>query len=149
VTHRVDEILDAVAALVSEVVVPLGMKVFTHRRETLDADQDELPAYSIDAGEDVPSDMQLRGINSVLDVIFTAVVAEPFETDVREKLLDMRARVDELMHQHMQALGQSRLGLEFVYGIGYGGASAPETNSEGELCTGSLSSTWKVAYEMF
>jgi hypothetical protein len=45
--------------------------------------------------------------------------------------------------------GQQRLGLNFVYGIAYGGASVPETNSDGERCTGSLSSTWKVAYEMF
>jgi hypothetical protein len=149
VTHRVDDILDAAAALLSELVTPLGMKVFTHRRETLDADQDELPAYSIDAGEDVPSDGHLRGINSVLDVVFTAVVSEPFEPDVRKKLLDMRALVDTLLYDQQTHRGQQRLGLTFVYGIAYGGASAPETNSDGERCTGSLSSTWKVAYEMF
>jgi hypothetical protein len=60
----------------------------------------------------------------------------------------MRASVDALMFQQ-RTVGQNRFGLYFVYGIAYGGASAPETNSDGEHCTGSLSSTWKIAYEMF
>lgn len=148
-THRAEEILVSSAALLSAVVVPKGWKVFKHRRETLDQQQDELPAYSLDYGEDQPADLQpLKGVNSVLNLVITAVTVGPTEADVRAKLLEMRKQADALMDEHMHEVGQQRLGLTFVYGIGYGGASAPAVNADGELFVGSLGSSWSIAYRL-
>ena len=148
-THRAEQIIVAVADLVSALVTPLGVHVYKHRRESLNAEQDELPAISVDYGEDLPADSQpLSAINSVLSLSFTAVVSAPTEAEAREKLLELREYTDGLMSDHMHMAGQNRLELTWVYGIGYGGADAPEINAEGESCTGTLSSTWSIGYRL-
>jgi hypothetical protein len=63
-------------------------------------------------------------------------------------LLDMREQTDALMDAEMHSQTAAKFGLSFVNGIGYGGATAPEINTEGELCIGSISMTWKVQYRM-
>lgn len=146
--HRAEEILVAGADFLSERVVRKGWKVFKHRRETLDHSQDELPAYSFDYGEDSPAtDQPLKAINSVLSVVITSVAVGPTEGDVRAKLLEMREETDALMDEHMHDT-TPRFGLSFVYGMGYGGASAPEISADGETFVGSLSCTWSIAYRL-
>lgn len=142
-SHRAQTVLDAVAALVRARVEASGVKVFTHRRYTLDPEQDELPAISVDYGEDRKADTRtLNSIDSVLEVQCTTVVQSPHEDDLRSKLLDLRAEI------HRAVMANHRLGLAFVSTTYYGGASAPLLDEEGEYLQGELTSTWLVLYEM-
>lgn len=146
-THRAAEILDAVAALVLARVNASGnsgVKVFTHRRFTLDPEQDELPAISIDYGEDRPAESRsLSSIGSVLSVECTAIVMSPHEDELREKLLELRAEI------HRAVMANPRLGLpDVVVSTFYGGAGAPAIEAEGEQLVGALTSTWLVRYQM-
>src|ERR1700741_718450 len=96
-THRAEQVLDAVAELVRARVNASGnsaVKVLTHRRFTLDPEQDELPAISIDYGEDRPSESESLGsIYSTLSVECTAFVSSPLEAEIRKKLLELRAEI--------------------------------------------------------
>jgi hypothetical protein len=147
VTHRAGQIVDAVAELLTA-RVSSTIKVFKHRRLSMADDQGEMPAICVQFGEDAPAeDQPLRGINSVLSVIITVVAVAPTENELRQKLLEMREASDDLMDEHMHQI-QPRLGLTFVYGIGYGGAAAPDINADGEQPDGSIDSTWNVGYRM-
>ena len=142
--HRAQTIIEAISALVLARVGPSGVKVFTHRRFTLDPEQDELPSISIDYGEDRRSDNSVLGkITSVLSVECTAVVVSPREDELREKLLELRAEI------HRAVMANANLGLpDFVSTTFYGGAGAPGIDAEGEQLVGELTSTWLVLYEM-
>lgn len=136
--------LDAVAALVRARVEASGVKVFTHRRFTLDPEQDELPAITVDYGEDRKSDMSVLGrITSLLSVECTAVVMAPLEADLRSTLLELRAEI------HGAVMANQNLGLPSVVSATfYGGASAPAVDADGEQLVGELTSTWLVLYDM-
>lgn len=140
-THRAEQVLDAVASLVRARVEASGVKVYTHRRLTLDPEQDDLPAISIDYGEDRRAESQyVDQIDSVLEVQCTAVVVDPEEKPLRQKLLELRREI------HQAVMADTRLGLEFVVTTAYGGASAPAVEADGEQLVGELQSTWLVAY---
>jgi hypothetical protein len=143
-THRAGQIVDAVASLVGARVTPTGIKVFTHRRLSLAADEDHLPAISIDFGEDQRAETKLMGsISSVLSVVCTAVVTAPLEQDIRLSLLSMRREI------HRALMADARLGLgDFVVNTLYGGAAEPEILTDGESIVGVLASTWLVSYQM-
>jgi hypothetical protein len=146
--HRAAQILEAVASLVRARLDASGshsgVKVFTHRRFTLDPEQDELPAISVDYGEDRRADSSvLSAISSTLTVECTAVVVAPLEYDLRTKLLELRAEI------HRAVMANHRLGLpDVVSTTFYGGASAPAIDADGEHLVGELTSTWLVLYEM-
>lgn len=144
-SHRAEQILEAVAALVRARVEASGVKVYTHRRLSLDPEQDELPGISIDYGEDRRSDNNsvLGRITSLLTVECTAVVMEALEADVRAKLLELRAQI------HRAVMADPRLGLpDVVSSTFYGGAAAPGVDEAGELIAGELTSLWLVLYDM-
>jgi hypothetical protein len=141
--HRAQTIIDAIASLVRTRVQASGVKVFTHHRHSFDAEQDELPAISVDYGEDRRADSSTLGvITSLLTVECTAVAAAPLEADLRSKLLDLRAEI------HRAVMANHRLGLDFVSTTYYGGANAPQLDAEGEQLVGELTSSWAVLYEM-
>lgn len=152
-THRAVDILAAGASLLSERVTPKGWKVFKHRREKLtDAEGktgDDLPAFSFDYGDDQPAaEQSLNNVNSALNIVVTAVATGPTEDEVRDLLFLMRDEQQGLMLDHMFSTSAHKFGLTFVYGIGYGGASAPDINADGEFFVGSLASTWTVGYRL-
>jgi hypothetical protein len=139
-------VLDAVA---SAITTRLGLsqsavKVFTHRRFTLDPEQDELPAVSVDYGEDTKADTSTLGmIDSVLAVQATAVIQDTDEASLRTRLLELRAEI------HRAVMSDRRLGLpDFVVSTYYAGASAPAIDPEGEQLVGELTSNWLVHYRM-
>ena len=142
--HRAEQIVDAIAALVRARVQTTGVHVYTHRRLSLDPDQDEMPAISVDYGEDSRAESQTTlMIDSVLSVECTAVVSEPDEFDCRKRLLDLRAEI------HRAVMTDRQLGLPvFVVNTSYGGASAPSLFAEGKNIVGELTSTWLVHYRM-
>lgn len=142
--HRAEQIIDAVAALVLARVGASGVKVFTHRRYTLDPEQDDLPAITVDYGEDRRAESStLNKITSLLTVECTAVVVAPTESELRSNLLELRAEI------HRAIMANHRLGLpDVVSTTYYGGAAAPAIDADGEQLVGELTSTWAVLYEM-
>lgn len=143
-THRAAQVVDAIAALVRARVEASGVHVYTHRRLSLDPEQDELPGISIDYGEDRRSDSNsvLGLISSVLTVECTAVVVAPLEAEVRAQLLELRAEI------HRAVMANPRLGLpDFVSTTFYGGAEKPGF-AVGAQIAGELTSSWLVHYEM-
>jgi len=127
--HRAQIILEAIAG---------------HRRFSLDPEQDELPAITIDFGEDRRADSSvLSSITSQLSVECTAVVMASLEADLRTRLLELRAEI------HRAVMANHRLGLpDVVSTTFYGGAGAPAIDADGEQFVGELTSTWLVLYEM-
>jgi hypothetical protein len=144
VSHRAQQIVDAVAGLVRARVQASGVHVYTHRRLTLDPEQDEMPGISIDYGEDRRTDSQTTlMIDSLLTVECTAVVSETDEIDARTRLLDLRREI------HRAVMADPRLGFGaqgFVVTSIYGGAAAPSFGTAGGNMAGELTSTWLVHY---
>lgn len=143
--HRADQIIAAVANLI-RTAAPSTISVFEHRRLSVDADQDELPAISVDFGPDSPLDddgaSNLSFIDSLLTVNTTSVAESFEEQDLKSQLLDMRRRI------HIGIMSDRSLGLPFVVDTRYQGAEEPEYSTQSEFLSGSLSSAWAVHYRM-
>lgn len=145
-THRVEQIIDAMTEVINS-VTPSTVKVYAHRRLSLSEDQDELPAISVDFGEDQPADgdgsHDLGGtIQSLLTINVTGLVAATDEPTLRRKLLDLRTDV------HIAINKNTGLGLPFVLDTHYGGANPPASDVSSEVIIGELTSVWGVRYEM-
>lgn len=142
-THRAQQIIDAVATAVRTRVEPTGVHVYTHRRLSLDPEQDEMPGISVDYGEDRPAESQsFAEIRSALAVEITAVVSEADEYDCRTRLLSLRREI------HRSVMADQRLGLPvFVVTTAYGGASEPTIGAAGRKIAGEITTTWLVQYE--
>jgi hypothetical protein len=142
-SHRADQILEAVAAAVLQQVQAEGVKVFTHRRLTLQDDQDELPAISVDFGEDVPArEENTQFIDSILNVEVTGCVAAEDEVELRQMMLHLRRQA------HVAITADETLGLSFVVNAAYGGAQAPEVDVGGDPLIGTLTAPWLFYYRM-
>lgn len=143
-THRVDQIVDAIKAIVEAQVATTNVKVYAHRRLSLGADQDELPAISIDFGADessVEDNETETQFLSALTVVCTAVVATHEEPDLREQLLALRRSV------HIALMADRKLGLAFVPRTYYAGApEPPEFDVDGDVLLGFYSFDWVVHY---
>lgn len=144
-SHRADQIVEAVVAAIAT-SGPSTRKVFAHRRLSLSEEHDELPAHSVDFGEDTPIDAGASftdgTIASLLTVNVTHVAVAAEEHILRRLLLDMRAEV------HIAIKAVRDLGLDFVIDTHYGGANPPEVDVTGTMLVGELTSVWGVRYEM-
>lgn len=142
-SHRAGQVIEAVASILSARVLPKGHKVYTHRRISLASEEDQLPAHSVDFGEDQRAESKFIGtIDSVLTVITTVVATAADEQALRTLLLDLRRE------QHRAVMADPKLGLAFVVNTLYGGAEAPEILTDGEELVGVLASSWLVHYRM-
>ena len=95
-THRADQIIDAVTDAINS-FTPSTVKGYAHRRLSLSEDQDELPAITVDFGEDTPTgddgSAGLEGmIESLLTVNVTGLAVAPDEPTLRRTLLELRAQ---------------------------------------------------------
>ena len=145
-THRACQIIDAVADAIKS-TVPSNINVYAHRRESLAEDQDELPAISVDFGEDEPigddgSDKLDGTITSLLTVNVSGLASDIEESLLRRSLLQLRT------HAHVAIKRNKDLGLPFVLDTHYGGANPPDVNVEGDTLIGELTSVWGVRYEL-
>ena len=143
-THKADAIILAVAdAMRQHTDTPIN--VFEHRALTLADHQDELPAISVDFGEDAPFDADgSTGFDfnqSILTVNVTIVVSDTDERDVREDLLNFRKEV------HKAIMYRDLRDLAGVISVNYGGAEAPEIIAEGDAFLGALVCIWGVMYQ--
>lgn len=144
-THRAEQIVDAVVSAIRS-SAPSTVKVYAHRRLSLAEDQDELPAISVDFGEDQPFDddgaSNMAFIDSLLNINITAIVSGAEERDLKADLLRHRREV------HVSLMSDRTLGLGFVVDTRYLGADSPEIDTDGEFLVGSLTSTWAIHYRM-
>lgn len=141
-SHRAQQIVDALVSLIDTQVASKGVKVYAHRRLSLSQDQDELPAISVDFGEDDAQLEDNRDFHSLLDCEITSIVVGYDETDLKTQLLDYRR------DSHIAITADRTLGLSFVTRALYAGANEPEYVTDGEMFIGSLTSVWGVAYRM-
>lgn len=145
-THRADQILEAVADAIRS-VVDSTVNVYVHRRDSLSDGESELPAISVDYGtDDAIGDGEdaflLDGtIESLLTVNLTAAAVATDSPELRRKLLELRTLGHRGIRRQVQL-------LPFVKGTHYGGANEPDVNTEGEQIVGELTSPWFVRYEM-
>lgn len=143
-THRADQIISAIVSAIDARMKPKGVHVFEHRRDSLDEDQDELPAYSVDFGEDNPADVDETGgyFDSLLTVPVTGVVALPIEEEAKAEALDLRRQAA------IAICADRTLGLSFVINTMYGGADAPVVDASSGLYVVEYTSIWTVYYRM-
>lgn len=149
-THRVEQIVDAIAALVSARVGPKGSKVYTHRRLSLALEQDELSAYSVDFGE-------LEVIEETEDEIYwavvcpvTALVELPTEPEAKTAILSAdRESYRAIMASPGAGMPWSvKLGLSFVITVQpRGWDEAPEYATNAEQIQAKLTSNWRIEFK--
>lgn len=147
-SHRAEQIIDAVVALL-QASPSIGVSpenIFAHRSLSLSEDQGEMPAITVNIGEDSPVSDQgndnLAFIDSLLTVEIVGYFIAPDEADVKRELFRQRR------YAHVALLADPTLGLPFVMGTQYGGASKPEIDSSTQQCAGSLEAPWRVPYRM-
>lgn len=147
--HRVAQIIDAIAALVRTRVEPSGVHVFTHRRESLSAEQDELPADSVDAGELEKLEETEDAIYWALSFSVTAVVKEPTEPQAATAIF---AAAREIHRAIMASPGPGmpwtvKLGLSFVITVSpMGWDEPPDYDVSGSACVGRLTTNWRAEF---
>jgi hypothetical protein len=149
-THRAEQIVDALVTLIQAQVEALGAKVYAHRRTSLDPEQDEMPAISVDVGEDQPADWKgLDTLGSAFNVHVTHIATGAREEDARGAIMDLREKTEALLLSHRRAPAGQKLGLTFVYSIQYDGAGELESLTEGELYVAGVLAKWTVAYQLY
>lgn len=143
--HRAEQIIDAVAAAL-QASATLNCAVYTHRAETLSEAEGELPAVSVDFGEDEPLDedgaSNFSFIDSLLSVETTIYLQADDEALLRAALLNRRTAI------HIAVMTDRSFGLAFVIDTRYGGADAPEFAANAETIVGRLVCRWRVHYRM-
>lgn len=147
-THPVEQIQDAFADRVLAYVESKGRKVYRHRRLTLDPEQDELPAYSFDIGEDNPIQSPLAGVYSEISIGVAALFAGPVEQDVKAAAIDMRLKCEDVADIERLAPSGQKLGLTFVHAVRWGGAGDLDVNTNGRIFVAVYPFTWIFQYRM-
>lgn len=142
-SHRALQIIDAIAALHSADV----QAVYKNRALSLDEDLQEIPAASVNMGEDRPLDddgaSNCRFIDSLLAVEIVFIVRGDSEEDVTQKLMELRAA------SHVALMADRTLGLStFVIDTRYQGAGTREIALINDRITGRLQTAWAVHYRM-
>lgn len=141
--HRAQQIVDAIASKLAA-NVNLRAAVYTHRTLSLSEDERELPAITVNVGEDEPESEgaeQLNRITSALEAVIAAACVGDSEKEVIDSLLELRTQ------SHIALMADTSLGLAFVWQTEYAGASAPQLR-QGERMCGTLTMRWRVHYEM-
>jgi hypothetical protein len=142
VSHRAEQIIQRIRTLLEAQVEYDGVHVYAHRRLSLAEDQDELPAISVDFGQDSPVEENIQFIDSLLTVAVTSIVAAAEEDTVKAELLELRRQI------HIALMEDVTLGLPFVISTSYGGAEPPAFDLRGEFIVGALATPWNVYYRM-
>jgi len=142
--HRGYRVFKAAVTAITARVRPSGTHVYEHRVLSVDEQQDELPAISVDYGEDRPATYEtINSFDSMLSIDAAVMTRAPTESELHEKLWELR---EEAHIALMETNGT--LGLDFVITTVYGPVSAPEVSARGEQLVGVLRSNWLVHYRM-
>lgn len=147
-SHRAEQIVEAMQAAIAGLsgLAINSNNVHVHRTLSLDENAGELDAITVNIGDDDPVSEfgtdNLAYIDSVLEVSIVAYCKAGEETDVRRALTALRRQI------HIALMTNDTLSLLFVIATRYGGASAPEINTDGESPAGKQESRWRVLYRM-
>jgi hypothetical protein len=141
-THRILQIVDRVADLHTADTA----KIYKNRRQSLSAREQELPATSIDIGEDSPIDADGASNLSFLDSVLTLAVTHRDQSGSEEELIEALIRMRT--ETHVALMADRSLGLDFVIDTQYAGALEPELDEPNDGFAGSLTSIWRVHYRM-
>jgi hypothetical protein len=143
-THRADQIIEAIAELVRARMEPDGFHVFKHRRASLAHDQDELPAISIDVGPRGDPFGTVEFMDWTLVVPITAIAVGP-EEEARALVIHMQREV----HIALMATADTALGLAFVHQTEDAGwPDGILVDAEGESPAYVLEASWAVKFRM-
>jgi len=146
-THRAEQVLDAIVTRL-QASMTLGINsqnVFAHRTLSLAENQDELPAITVNSGNDSPAhdyDEMAGEIGSTLEIFTVVLLVGDDEPAVKRALYAARTEVHKAIDLN------ETLDLSFVLKVEYGGAEGPEIDSAGERAVGSQQSSWLVTYHM-
>lgn len=143
-THRAQQIVDAIAELVRARVEPSGVHVYTHGRESLSEEQDELPAVSVDYGE-LSVDMEdpdEHYYDCTLAVMVMCIATNADSATLRESLLVLAVDTQVAIN------ATPDLDLDFVIDTLFAGWAAPEISSQGSRHTGAVVTNWQVKFRM-
>jgi hypothetical protein len=148
VTHRVEQIVQAIATVLTTALGPTGAHVYTHRGNTLDGEQDELPGVSVDFGELEVIEETEDELYWSLAVPITAVVKLPTESEVKTSLMALARQIHQaiMVSPGVGLPWRVTLGLTFVITVHPLGWDAPEYNAEGEEIVGKLTINWSVDF---
>lgn len=139
--HRAQQTFNDVFERVQSRMEPKGWHGYKHRRESLSAEQDELPAFSQDEGGDNPAAVDVTGeFRSILTLEFRVIVQAPTLDELHDKLNEARSDI------HIAVRQSSSLG--FVLWTDYGGAPEPPAISAGSQLTAERVFVWLVLYSM-
>lgn len=142
-THRVEQVVQAIASTIATAVEPEGINVYTHRRLSLAGGEDELPGISVDYGDlDPVGEENNLTIDGYLTVLITAVFESDDEAEVRVQLTELQAKA------HVAINADETLGLGFVFTTTWAGWEAPEFATDGESIIGRLTAPWVVHLRM-
>lgn len=148
-THRVEQIVAALASRLETALKPKGAHVYTHRGETLDGGQDELPGVSVDFGELEIVEETEDELYCTLAVPITLVVKVADEAEAKSAVMRL-ARQAHVAIMVTPAAGlpwRVALGLAFVITVQPLGWDAPEFDTSGEEVVGKLTTNWRVQFK--
>jgi hypothetical protein len=145
-SHRAQQIIDAMALALGASTRLQGAKVFTNRSFSLLEASDEVPCASVNYGADQPLDplgaSNLSFLDSLIEVPIVSFVGADDEPGAMSALMDMRAAI------HVALLADQTQGLSFIINTRYGGATEPALDSSTQRILASLKSSWFVHYRM-
>lgn len=148
-SHRVEQIVDQAASILTAHALFSGVSVLQHRVLSLSDQDQELPAVSITLGDDATLEEDGASNFAFIDSLQTLnfrVVAQSDAGDEEEHLIaalqDLRRAV------HVALMADQTLALAFVIGTSYGGADAPVIESKAERLAGQIDCRWLVHYRM-
>lgn len=148
-SHRVEQIVDQAASILSAHALFAGVSVLQHRVLSLSDQDQEMPAVSITLGDDATLEEGGASNFAFIDSLQTLnfrILAQSDPGDEEEhvltKLQDLRRAV------HVALMADQTLALAFVIGTRYGGADAPVIESQAERLVGQIDCRWSVHYRM-
>lgn len=144
--HRAEQILQAAATAIAA-QSGIAASVRTHDSLPLSAEDQELPAVSVNQGEDSPTDDDGFGNLAFIDSLSQLKLVLKAQGSTQQEVATELVRLRVVTHKAMMASPRT-LGLSFVMGIQYGGASEPEYTTEGSPLAGRMECAFSVLYRM-
>jgi hypothetical protein len=144
--HRAEQIVQAAATAIAA-QSGIAANVRTHDSMTANAEDQELPAVSVNQGDDSPTDDDGFGNLAFIDSLSQLKLVLKAQGSTQQEIAAELARLRAVTHRAMLAAPRT-LGLDFVMGIQYGGASEPEYTTEGSPLAGRMECAFAVLYRM-
>ncbi len=146
-THRAEQIVEAVATAIRARLGPKGWHVYTHRADTLDPEQDEMPAISVDIGPlsvDDGEDVDVDWLDCTLSMPILVMQSGTDEKSVRASLFDGVSQIQIALKADI-SLG---LSPDFIVALSVLGWDEPAIDAGVSPLVGNLQSNWAVKFRM-